>query len=304
MKHSLAICFLFPINVVTAQSSYHPMIVEGRIWDLFQVPGEQSICHYEAAGHYFFQGDTLLDGKVYKKLYFHHIRSNPPFPFCGGFYVDTMAVYRVSTFYREDTLARKVYQWRSDETPHELVLYDFSLQAGDTLHYPFQSFPILSVTDWPLANGETRKAFEIGGWTMNYYVEGVGYLMGQFGQVFYPLEGWSEITCMRDGEEVVFSDAPMGGLGCILGTSSIQNPDYSTFSISPNPFSDYLVLKAAEDQLPKSFVFELYDLTGRSVFAEKLDGANEVFNVDLPILPKGIYGWAINGKFQGMVLKW
>jgi len=279
------------------------MLVEGRSWDLFQVPGEQSICPFVLASQYFIKGDTLLDGLIYKKVYSYAIRSSPPFPFCGGFYVDTTTSFLGSNFYREDTLARKIYQWTSDETPHEKLLYDFSLQAGDTLHYQFQSYPILSVTDRVLENGAHRKAFEIGGWFNNYYVEEIGYLMGQFGQVYYPLEGWIETTCVRDGDGVLYSDALTGGPGCVLATSSTQNPDIQAFKISPNPFSEHLILQIPAWQQGVSFVFELYDLAGRTVFYKKIEHTSDVHTVDLPPLPQGVYGWAVDGILQGKLVR-
>ncbi len=302
MRSILTYFLLLQLFRLNAQAPYHPMLVEGRSWDVFQVPAEHPICHYESAGNYSLHGDSLLGGLIYKKLVYHIIRSNPEFPFCGGFYRDTGVSY-FSALLREDTLARKVYRWNPDNNPGDEVLYDFSLQAGDTLHYPFQSYPILSVTDWVLANGEQRKAFEIGGWPLNYYVEGVGYLMGQFGPVYYPFEGWSEITCMRDGDEQVFTNAVDGGLGCILATSPVQNIENQFFRISPNPFSDHLIWNMPEWQTGASFVVSLFDLAGREVFRKAIKQESGRSSVDLPPLPPGVYAWAVNGVLQGKVVK-
>lgn len=301
MKRILTLCFLLPIAFLNAQAPYHPMLVEGRSWDVFEVPTEIQICPYESAGHYFLNGDTLLDGVVYKKLDYYSIRSSPPVPFCGGFYLDTSQVYPGYTFCREDTLARKVYGWSSNENPHEQLLYDFSLQAGDTLQYQSYGYPILSVSDWVLANGETRKAFEIGGgWASNYYVEGVGYLVGQFGQVYYPFEGLRALTCMRDGEEVIFSD---GGVGCVYPTSSTQTLKIQPLEVSPNPFSEYLTLSIPAGERRTDFVFELYDLAGRIVFQKEIKQESDALTVNLPPLPRGVYSWAVDGFLRGKVLK-
>ena len=279
------------------------MLVEGRIWDLFVVPQEPPICGYESAGRWFIEGDTLLDGMVYKKLYYNPIKSNPPAPFCGGFYVDTTKTYLGYGFYREDTLTRRVYMWRENEAPHESLLYDFSLQVGDTLHYPFNSYPVINVTDWILDNGEHRKAFEFEGLFANFYVEEIGYLIGQFGQVYSPFEGLTQTACVRDGEEILYSETLNGKSGCIFATSSTQVPEFQGAKISPNPFQDHLILTIAEDQQGTFFVFELKDMTGRVVFRETLEPGFATGQISLPPLPQGMYVWAMDGRLQGKLAK-
>ena len=168
-KYSLLICFQLVISSFQAQTPYHPMLVEGRTWDIFIAPGEMSICTYVGASHFFLKGDTVLDGLTYKKVYYNLIRSIPAFPFCEGFYRDTTEAYLYNSFFREDSLARKVFMRAPDQL--EFAIFDFSLQAGDTLHYPSQSYRIEEVFDFVLANGEQRKAFRINVWMDNFYVE-------------------------------------------------------------------------------------------------------------------------------------
>ncbi len=290
---------LFLVSMLTAQTPYHPMLVEGRSWDVFTAPTELSICPYIYATHLFLNGDTIYDGIKYKKLAYNHIRSSPEAPFCTGFYRDTSEAYSYYAFYREDTLARKVYM-RMPDVP-EFAVFDFSLQAGDTLHYPNQSYPIQEITDWVLDNGEHRKAFKIGEWqNHNYYVEGIGYLLGAFDPVYYPFEGWNATSCVRDSGVVLYST---GYPGCILATSATQMPDIQGLEISPNPFSKQLILKIPERQSGAVFLFELYDLTGRVVFRKEIDQGTSSQTLDLPPLPKGGYFWAINGVAQGKLIK-
>ncbi|MBC7778026.1 MAG: T9SS type A sorting domain-containing protein [Phycisphaerae bacterium] len=302
MQNTLTLLLLLQLPFLNAQSSYHPMLVEGRSWDIFHLPPDGAICGFGSAGNYFLRGDSVLDGLTYKQVWYYPIRSNPPAPFCSGFYRDTTESYFFKLV-REDTIARKVYHWTSDNNEGDEILYDFSLKAGDTLHYPFASYPILTVTDWVLTNGEHRKAFEISNWSQNYYVEGVGYLLGQFGQVFYPFEVWSVLTCMRDGEEQVYKDPFDNDPGCVLATSAAHTPEIFSFNISPNPFSNYLILKVPEGRLGVTFVLELYDLAGRVAFRRAIKPDSVVFSVDLPPLPQGIYGWAVNGVLQGKLAR-
>lgn len=300
-KFSLLICFHLALSTLQAQTPYHPMLVEGRTWDIFIVPGEMSICGYAGAHHFFLKGDTLLDGLTYKKVYFNLIRSNPAVPFCEGFYRDTTEAYLYAFSFREDSLARKVFMRMPDQ--QEFAVLDFSLQAGDTLHYPTQSYPIEAVFDFVLTNGEHRKAFRINAWMDNFYVEGIGYLLGAFNPVFAPLEGWNATTCVRDGEQIIYSSENSGGPGCIMATSNTTNPEFAALKISPNPVRDHLLLEFNGQRRLEDLHFEFFDLSSRLVFHKFLEKGADTYSLDLTTLPSGAYFWAINRKFGGKLIK-
>lgn len=300
-KKGLLFCLLFAVSSLQAQTPYHLMLVEGRSWDIFIVPGEMTICIYAGAHHFFLKGDTILDGLSYKKGYFNPIRSNPPFPFCEGFYRDTTEAYLYSTFFREDSLARKVFMRQPDQ--QEFAIFDFSLQAGDTLHYPTDSYPIEEVFDFVLANGEQRKAFRINGWTDNFYVEGIGYLLGAFNPVFEPLEGLNQTTCVRDGDLTLYSNEASGGPGCILATSNTNTPEFSALKVSPNPVQDHLLLEFNAQARQEALYFDCFDLRGRRVLHKTLELGVDSYAIDLPKLPSGVYFWAINGQLGGKLIK-
>lgn len=300
-KYSLLICFQLALSTLLAQTPYHPMLVEGRSWDIFIVPGEMSVCGYAGAHHFFLKGDTILDGLTYKKVNFNLIRSNPASPFCEGFYRDTTEAYLYALFFREDSLARKVFMRMPDQP--EFAIFDFSLQAGDTLHYPTHSYPIEEVFEVVLANGEQRKAFRINAWMDNFYIEGVGYLLGAFNPVFEPLEGWNQTTCVRDGDQIIYSNENNGGPGCIMATSNTTHPELAAFKISPNPVRDHLLVEFNGQARREDLYFEFFDLTSRLVFHKTLElGANS-YSFDLATLPPGVYYWSINGKFGGKLIK-
>lgn len=68
----------------------------------------------------FFEGDTILDGKTYIKLYTHEFLEEPDFSkatYCGAI--------------REDTLGEKYYYY-SHADSQECMVCDFSLEKGDT----------------------------------------------------------------------------------------------------------------------------------------------------------------------------
>ncbi|MBV6441644.1 MAG: hypothetical protein DYG98_21145 [Haliscomenobacteraceae bacterium CHB4] len=212
MKNYLIAFALTAISCFSiAQTPYHPVLAPGRAWDVFKTPPEMEICPYTSAVHLTTGGDTTVNGVTYKRLVRNHILSNNPVPFCGWFYVAPTSYLLNEYLLREDPAARKVYAYSFDYQS-EYVLFDFTLQAGDTLKYPWgNEWPIDTVYDFTLANGEVRKRFQNSGFPDNAYVEGLGSLMGAFTPMFIPLEGWEVTTCVRDGDELLFSNAE----GCI-----------------------------------------------------------------------------------------
>ncbi|MEM6264442.1 MAG: hypothetical protein AAGI38_18145 [Bacteroidota bacterium] len=135
-----------------AQEPYQRMIYDDAHWIVgvrdTQWIGPVFHTQWHGIYEYFISGDSILNGKTYKKVYAHslnfknglHRLWRPPFYIAGPDYFEALV--------REDTVARKVYgvfhktyQNRASFslsycTPHqEEVLYDFSLQVGDTTQW-------------------------------------------------------------------------------------------------------------------------------------------------------------------------
>ncbi|MCB9354052.1 MAG: T9SS type A sorting domain-containing protein [Lewinellaceae bacterium] len=208
MKTSAAIIapLLTLFQALHSQTPYHPMLVQGRTWDVFDTPPELEPCPYTAAWQAFIAGDTAIGGKQYRKIAYHPINAAILFPWCGEFYLDTTTTVFPGFFLREDSLERKVWYLDNDPGSEEFVLFDFSLQVGDTLKYPSGlEYVIAEISDVTLANGTSRRQFKVSDFLWdNAYIEGIGYTYGPFNQVYYPFEGWEITTCVRDGDEVLY----------------------------------------------------------------------------------------------------
>ena len=283
-----------------AQDPYHPMLADGRSWDIFQTPPEMAICPYTAAYHAFIGGDTVLGGQTYRQILRNPILAAEPF-FCSGFYIDTAVLIPPFRFLREDSAARKVYAW-SEEYPPEYVLFDYTLEAGDTLHYPWGAdWPVNEVSAVVLANGEVRKQFRSGFFLENAYVEGLGSLMGAFSPMFIPFEGWEVTTCVQDVDEPLYEF----DLGCITpGSMDAATPFIRTgrITLAPNPFPDFLRLEIFPvPAVP--VLFELYDPGGRAVFRQEIPAGAGQAELAVPGLPPGLYFWAVNGHRGGKVVR-
>ena len=141
-----ALSLFFLCLSAQAQTDYIPMLEEGRYW----------ISEYKnfddmpsVVGAYACQvgGDTLYQGEEYHKIYRYELAGNPcPQP-CFSLQVPYTAVdTTLVALMREDPIEKKVYEVPifpfnlnfdclvSLNVGEEFVLYDFSLEQGDTLN--------------------------------------------------------------------------------------------------------------------------------------------------------------------------
>ena len=155
--------------------------------------------------HYYTDGDTVVDGKSYKILDGYH--------------------YISRTFLlRGDVAGRKVYLAKIDGTNvHEYLLYDFSVQEGDSLmmRNPFSPFPEVggyfildSIVNRPLADGDDYRHFYFSPAPSNtvsfqpaVWVEGVGSLSLINAPGGHPdINGVGQLSCFFKNGEIFYSD--------------------------------------------------------------------------------------------------
>lgn len=134
------------------------------------------------------QGDTTINSKLYKKYY----RTNG----------DSTFVFENSTYYaavREDT-NKRIWGIKHDAVT-ERLLYDFSLEIGDTTYvFPYEDYNnwvldsvgliVIDIDSVPI-DTTFRKRFKISTlnyirdqpeWVYEYWIEGIGSTVGLFSQ--------------------------------------------------------------------------------------------------------------------------
>jgi hypothetical protein len=136
MKTLSLIFFLFSIFFSLGQQPYVPMAIEGVHWGYKYGTQEQfSKGEYSNVMEYFIEGDTLLNGFNYKKVWLRNIKSinnnyKPPYK--------PDEEKRLEALIRDDSVARKVYGilFYTDylnnpcEENQEILLYHFPVQDG------------------------------------------------------------------------------------------------------------------------------------------------------------------------------
>jgi len=258
MKKALlfSACFLMLINSNISAQSYHPLIRPNTYWDVQFTDG--SICDLSGGIQYFFQGDTIISGITYNKVYGLGIVAVNPGPYCPPYAIDTNQPL-LYFFMREDTTEKKVYKIGLHDTVEDLY-YDFSLEHGDTLKsnyaYMFGSTYIVDSVDWiSLNNGELRKRFRLN--NGEYYVESIGGGSKGFAQYINNTFGGASIQeCVNEnGVQLWYYDPCFGTLGIEQHRNDLK------FEISPNPFTTSAQINF--NQTYKTIALEVYDIEGK-----------------------------------------
>lgn len=270
--------------------SYHKLVRTNVYWDDFYVVLPE-LCFTGGSRVYFTNQDTVINGLTYKISKSQQIHQANPGPFCPPFLLDTIA-YTTPQFFREDTLARKVYLYSPDNGGSDQLFYDFSLQVGDTLKSGYylaigDTLVLDSIGDLVLDNGESRKAFWFNSNLHAYYIESIGSPEG----LFYPLqvgftESYGGIFCMKENSVSLF--------GIMCGSLYVGQKDmqHKAVSVYPNPADSFITI-----DIPgpcERSEFRLVNVQGQEVFNHKLAPGSNSFSIS-DIIP-GIYFYQVKSN--------
>lgn len=198
-----------------------------------------------------FEGDTLINGTLYKTLMASTDSAMSAWYYYGAF--------------REDA-SGKVY---TNIEAEEVLFYDFDLESGDEFILQFygMNIPLLvaEVDSVTLMNGEKRKRIIFDDNYGEQWIEGIGSTFG-LSFVAYP-----HYSCDLDHELICFSEN---------GEQKYQNWNYDfcwvttvgieesktehNWSLVPNPFEETCILKS-ENMVNKSCEVRIFNLQGMQI---------------------------------------
>lgn len=259
------LCFL-SLNTLCAQQ----MVVEGNRWNV----ADRDWFPYSTASTYFYTlKDTIdINGNTYLKLH----RS-----------IDSMVTWQqTSRYLREDSSI--VYMWKDSS---EIVLYDFTLEVGDTFHIPDHcSMDVIAVDSVILNNGEVRKRIRMGPFhSPSDWIEGIG---SSHETINYHIYGcWIDVLfetlCFyqNDTLQYEFNHYPYNG-GCYRDFSvAVEEPSArSSIKIFPNPFQNYIRVNL---QGGSSLECLIFSIKGNLLMATHLN--DQASQIDLNNLTPGMY---------------
>jgi hypothetical protein len=242
---------------------------------------------------YYTDGDTIINSTAYVKIKKTELPA-----------INDVSIYPTYTgAIRQDTLNKKIYIVLADSTT-ERILYDFSLQVGDTINSVLHDLAnnigncgveTIYHIDSILVNGNYHKIFYIQGGCGDMslsFIEGIG---SSYGLIFPNYSGQveSHLSCMKVNGQTYY---PSNTSSCNL-TNPVSTMDkmvnISDIDIYPNPTADELNIKITNAGL--SFVsITISNTLGEIVIKEKML-TNEK-KLDISTLPNGLYFLKLNSK--------
>ena len=277
MIRTFALLPFFACTVAIGQT-YDPLIRPTTFWDVQHADISQ-ICNASGGYQYFFQGDSIIDGMEYAIVRAHPIISLVPVPYCPPYAIDS-SITTIAALMREDTIASTVHVF-DPNTQSDQLLYDFTLQAGDTLHSEYAgagaTLIVDSVGTIELANGAVRNIHYLN--NGQFYIESIGGSQG----LWFPMQlgiGFGYVPlCVRENDVTLWGDECFGYLGP-LGVGSLEAPAIAIF---PNPARDHCTITFGGGPTD----LQLIDATGRIV--QQWSAASSPFEMDLSPVHPGIY---------------
>jgi len=182
--------------------AYRPMIEEGKVW---KSGGRFSGNPVQLVRYYYFDGDTIIDGKTCKQMMCQRY-VNPTHP-DYAIMTQIPSLIKIGAWYEED---KKVYFYNNNQFT---MMYDFSLDANDTLKVQDYNPPYVI---GPKQTGGI-KGFKgiyrdvmwcgVGGNNSfcTTWLEGVGGIDGPMTNVYYGYENHPQfLMSCTVGDEVIY----------------------------------------------------------------------------------------------------
>lgn len=230
---------------------------------------------------YYINGDTIVDDKVYAKLY-----GNPINTFA---YPGQEGIYLASLL-REDSVNQKIYinyslkQFENfDHFKSEEILYDFSVLPGDTIY--FHSYPYDIIRYGVVTNVDTLKLGN--GITIRRYYDVYGLLMGEYigGELISFEPRWRELLATENRLRCVGENGVnIYGSGCEGVTTITEKVNFmDIFNISFDQNNWCLIIETESGG-----IINLYDLIGREIFSTKVFSGESSYQVQRMAFKPGV----------------
>ena len=193
---------------------YHPIVEDGKQWNvLFSYPWSPPEPQHKYTDIYKIEGDTLVDGVSYKVMYATRNEDLTGWNFWG--------------FIRETEDGQVLT--RRDASSYEQIMYDFSMEVGDTIimngngFYPDRMFVV--ETNEIFIGGEPRKqiVLEYPWGDQEVWIEGIGSLYGivDSGSLFLTGGSTDLLCCYQDGD-LIWQNTTPGYNECYIVNPSQQ----------------------------------------------------------------------------------
>ncbi|MCK9447990.1 MAG: T9SS type A sorting domain-containing protein [Bacteroidales bacterium] len=300
MKHNtisplLAILlFIISQNMLRCQE-YIPMAMEGAQW-IIRFDDINTPQTVDDLWEYLILGDTTIENFDYTKVYRRSlVPTDAPPPFIPN------GEYELYGFLRDDHFDKKVYAfllYNSYDCPvnEDFLLYDFSVQVGDTARFclipDFMEYVLASITPGVHLDFGTR-IFSNGIDPYNYY-EGMGSYYGLFEAMFTPVKSSHQKYTQHTFLYYYCREAP-----CDLVVSVPEmNNNENTLQFYPSPADQILIVSFLEKSIAGEIV--IMNIQGQTMMRKYIRGQDKTVIINIGSLPTGLY--FINYYRKGVLL--
>ena len=292
------------IVALTAQVNYRPFVEDGKVWKVGTILGNP----VQVVDYYYFEGDTIIDGKTCKQMMCQRYVSPD---FSDEYWTPTPSLSKVGAWYEKD---KKVYCY--DETTQSMTLrYDFSLAANDTLKFlthwssPFIIGPKQTggIEGFKGVYRDIRMLGDEGqSYHDTFWLEGVGGLDGPFASVYHPLADNKPeflMSCTVGDEVIYLNDEVEDGATPDAAEARKNRFDFThtikTQPKAPRRRSDEVSLYGEYsnrqldinlDPLADAYQVSITDESGEVVYEKSINAGTIVgLSIDISAYAKGRY---------------
>ena len=239
MKKSALIFLSLVITGICSAQENHTIPMEStsawRLWHGMWDGTGGGLISYD--GRVFVAGDTTIKNLVYTKLSNSGIRT---YSYQGHNSTSHFSDPHYALIRSDSTCTYLLFD------NEEVLLYDFSLQVGDTLPETFinGNTVIVSSIDTVIVNGKSLRRFNIyepnnNSLISNWYIEGIGHEYGLIEPMFLMMDNATGFECYAEDGVAIFPE----GSNCDLTVAVIKvmKPE-TALCIYPNPSQGLITL--------------------------------------------------------------
>ena len=289
-----------------AGNEYKPFIEDGKVW---KVGNGNTGNPVQIVDHYYFDGDTIIDGRTCKQMMCQRFVS-PDYPDYAAI-TQYPLLTKVGAWYEED---QKVYFYNAINQLK--MMYDFSLEANDTLQFlKVDGYPPLIIgpkqtgglegfkgvyRDIMICVNESQKLHS------TFWLEGVGSIMGPITNIYYYEKIGIEpfLMACAVGDEVIYLNdeyedgATPEGLGIFkkrfdfTHTTKLQPKTPRRSDEEQSLYGEYnsKLLGINLDPLDDTYQVRIFNESGHAVYEKTVNAATIVgLSIDISDYAKGCY---------------
>ena len=304
MKRIIILLVFISFAKINAAQLYQPFPTNSAVWRQSSANWNYPD-YYQRDYNYYIQGDTVLSGNTYHKIYkteldSYYIISSPTGPFVLNYGPNMVDSNKYIGAIRED-LSKRVYFFPDSSTiSPEILLYDFNLNVGDTLPYSYNNSVyflgqnVVSGIDSVKVGMQYHKQFRISAPGYPNYVsiiEGVGSTFGLLEMFIDPFEWSDNLICFSYNGQNVWADSLGHPPTYIPANCSLPSPvginehsRESSISVFPNPTIGIITIKTS---FSEKTTIEISDVLGKKIVQTTFSSSENSINLNQ--FPKGVY---------------